>query len=135
MGRREPSLKSVRGVAVAFALNVTLPAAADDLIELPPVEVRASRNPVPATYRDTPLPAYPPSAREQGLEGMVILSVQVGANGRVGETRVKTSSGARVLDDAALAAVKTWTFVPARQGSRAIESWVEVPVRFALTHK
>jgi periplasmic protein TonB len=109
--------------------------AATGVIELPPIEVRAPRPPVPPAYRDTPLPAYPPAAREQGTEGVVLLNVQVGSDGRVAEIRVKASSGSRLLDDSAVAAVKTWTFVPARQGARAVESWVEIPVRFALTQR
>ena len=50
-------------------------------------------------------------ARERGLEGVVVLSV---------------------LDDAALAAVRTWVFAPATRGGRPVESIVEVPVKFAL---
>jgi len=33
----------------------------------------------------------------------------------------------------AVGAARKWTFVPARRGSRAVESVVEVPVKFALS--
>jgi protein TonB len=72
------------------------------------------------------------AAREQRLEGVVVLSVLVRQDGRVEDARVASSSGAAVLDDAALAAVRTWIFAPATRGGRPVESVVEVPVKFAL---
>jgi protein TonB len=121
-------------VAVALAL-VIVPAVADEVIQLPPVEVRSAHPLVPASYRDTPLPPYPAAAREQGLEGVVLLDVRVRADGRVGDVRVKTSSGAGELDESAVTAVKRWTFVPARRGPRTVERVVEVPVHFALSQR
>jgi protein TonB len=123
----------MRRPSLAVVLALITPAAAQaEPIRLPPVEVRAAHPLVPAQYRSTPGPSYPASAREQGLEGEVVLAVEVRANGRVGDARVKRSSGAPVLDEAALAAVKQWTFVPARRGPRAVDSRVEVPVTFSL---
>jgi periplasmic protein TonB len=37
-----------------------------------------------------------------------------------------------VLDDAAIEAVKGWTFVPATQGGQPIAGWVTVPIDFRL---
>jgi protein TonB len=51
------------------------------------------------------------------------------------ETRVDTSSGYDILDQAAVAAVRAWRFVPARLGGAAIEAWVRVPVAFRLTDR
>ena len=111
-----------------------------DAIQLSPIEMRAPASPrslpfVPAAYRETPLPSYPTAAREQGLEGVVVLGVLVGVNGRAVEIAVRTSSGARALDDAAVDAVTRWRFSPAREGRKAVESWVEVPLKFALRGK
>jgi len=108
-------------------------AVAADVILLAPMEIRASPQPlVPAAYRKTPLPPYPAAARAQRLEGLVVLSVLVGANGRVVDVSVASSSGHAVLDQAAAGAVKNWTFAPAHRGARAVESVVEVPLKFAL---
>jgi protein TonB len=124
------------GVALlCSASSVAWTAGSDDVIELPPVQVHASYPLVPAGYRDTPLPPYPRTAREQGLEGLVVLGVRVDADGKVSDVQLRTSSGVIALDDAALDAVKAWTFVPARRGAQAVATWVEVPVRFALTRK
>ena len=111
-------------------------AAAADVILLAPMEIKASPDPVvPPTYRKTPLPPYPAAARAQRLEGLVVLSVLVGANGRVVDVSVASSSGHTLLDQAAAGAVKTWTFAPAHRGTRAVESVVEVPVKFALSRE
>ena len=40
--------------------------------------------------------------------------------------------GGGTLDDAAVDAVTRWRFVPAHEGRKAVESWVEVPLKFAL---
>ena len=42
------------------------------------------------------------------------------------------SSGASLLDEAAIKAVQGWTFVPARRGDSPIPHPVEVPIRFQL---
>ncbi len=110
-------------------------AAAADVILLPPLEMRASQPLAPPSYGYTPLPSYPPVAREQRVEGVVVLSILVGADGRVVDVSVAASSGSRILDNAAFSAVKKWTFVPARRGPRAVESVVEVPVKFALSRE
>jgi len=49
--------------------------------------------------------------------------------GRAEELRIGKASGAAILDEATLGAVRDWRFVPARQGSEATTHWVDVPVR------
>lgn len=83
-------------------------------------------------YRRTPPPAYPPAARRARHEGVSLLSVEVGANGRPTKVTLKRSSGFDSLDRAALAAVRRWTFEPARSAGVPVASHVEVPVRFDL---
>jgi protein TonB len=45
---------------------------------------------------------------------------------------IKQSSGFPRLDEAARAAVERWRFVPARQGTEAVEASVLVPLHFSL---
>ncbi len=130
MTTTRPLLLLALGLA-AFAS----PVAAADVILLPPIEIRAPQPLLPASYRHTPLPAYPAAAREQRLEGVVLLSVLIDTSGRVVDVNVATSSGSSVLDEVAVSAARKWTFVPARRGSRAVESVVEVPVKFVLSRK
>lgn len=85
-----------------------------------------------AAYLRNPVPAYPHLARKLGWQGTVLLHVQVSADGRCAAVQLKRSSGHAVLDEAALQAVKTWRFIPARQGDRPVNAWVDVPIRFNL---
>lgn len=62
-------------------------------------------------------PSYPSDARQAGLEGTAVLRVQILANGRPGEISVSRSTGHSSLDDAAVAAVAKWRFVPADRKS------------------
>ena len=83
-------------------------------------------------YSENPPPSYPPVARRRGYEGMVMLSVNVLADGSVGELRIKDTSGYSILDRAAVRAVKKWKFKPALREDVPVPMWVEVPVRFLI---
>lgn len=85
-----------------------------------------------AGYLRNPAPAYPAIAQRRNWEGTVQLRVHVLANGRPGQIQIQTSSGRQALDDAAVQAVRNWTFVPAKQGDRTLDGWVTVPIDFRL---
>lgn len=108
----------------------------------PPVEIPRSP-PVPvvtpvtpprsdAAYLNNPRPAYPLAARRRGDQGTVLIRVLVTADGVAASVGLEKTSGHPSLDEAALAAVKSWRFIPARQGGQAIESPYVVPVVFRL---
>jgi protein TonB len=86
-------------------------------------------------YLTNPPPDYPAVARRLRLEGTVLLRVLVGAGGAPEEVRLAATSGATVLDDAAIEAVRRWRFVAAQRGAEAIAHWTEVPVRFRLAEQ
>ena len=92
---------------------------------------------IPARYSggglSNPPPRYPYRARQRGQEGRVILRVRVTASGEPSTVSVRQSSGYRLLDEAALAAVKRWQFTPARQSGVAVAGWLDVPFAFKLT--
>ncbi len=83
-------------------------------------------------YKINPPPRYPRTARRRGAQGTVMLSVYVDTRGRVANLWVFESSGYRVLDNAALEAVKKWSFEPGSKGNAKVAMWVNVPVRFEL---
>jgi protein TonB len=78
-------------------------------------------------------PPYPEAARAQRLEGTVLLLVAVDASGHVTNASLQQSCGYTTLDRAALAAVKSWRFSPARQLDRAVAATVVVPIRFTFS--
>lgn len=75
---------------------------------------------------------YPTAALRAGWQGTTVLRVEVRANGTPGSVRVVESSGHTVLDKAAIEAVRTAKFQPARYGNATTNSWVEVPISFRL---
>ena len=81
---------------------------------------------------ESPPPTYPHSARRRRAEGLVLVRARVASGGQVVETQLARSSGAEDLDRAALEAVRSWRFRPGIRGSRSVEAWVRVPVRFRL---
>lgn len=85
-------------------------------------------------YRVNPEPPYPATARRRRQEGLVLLAVRVTSQGRASRIELKQSSGFPALDEAAWQAVRGWEFEPARLGALAVESEIEVPVRFKLTN-
>lgn len=85
-----------------------------------------------AGYLHNPAPEYPAMAMRRNWEGTVLLRVHVLATGKPGEVQIQKSSGRAQLDDAAVAAVKRWSFVPSKQGDKAIDGWVSVPIDFKL---
>jgi len=86
-----------------------------------------------ASYLSNPRPEYPEEARRQHQEGLVILSVEVSADGRPDDVTVTRGSGFPLLDQAALDAVRSWRFEPARAAGLPVSSHVDVPVRFTLS--
>lgn len=85
-----------------------------------------------AAYLKNPKPAYPPLALRRGIEGLVLLSVEVSQTGQTLSVSLKKSSGFVLLDTAALKAVRVWQFAPATRGGRAVSARVDVPIRFSL---
>lgn len=141
--------QSVRkAISVPTAVPVVQPAV-EHAVQQAPVAVAQLAPPVPApiqpvaepplelprynaAYLSNPPPAYPLAARRRGIEGTVLVRAEIAAGGECLRAELKKSSGAEVLDQAALEAVKKWRFVPARRGSQAVVAWVEVPITFKL---
>nr|MBS0020058.1 energy transducer TonB [Gammaproteobacteria bacterium] len=79
-----------------------------------------------------PKPHYPSVARRRGYEGRVLIQVALRRDGRATRVEIKKSSGHRVLDEAALATVKKWRFLPARRRGRPVSTMIQVPISFRL---
>lgn len=78
-------------------------------------------------------PHYPEAARREGAEGTVTLRFEVLTSGRVGAVQVQRTAGRPDLDRAAMEAIRTWLFEPARRGKEAVAVWVTLPIRFELS--
>jgi protein TonB len=81
-----------------------------------------------------PMPSYPAKFKSSGIQGVVVLDVQILKDGSVGDIKVIKSllSEPGGLDDAAETAVRKWLFKPAMKDSKPVESRVNIPISFSL---
>ncbi|RDI29437.1 protein TonB [Pseudacidovorax intermedius] len=88
---------------------------------------------VAASYLSPPKVVYPAEARRASMEGVVLLAVRVEADGTASRIVVEKSSGQAVLDEAALAAMHSARFSPARNAAgKGIVSVMRAPFNFTL---
>ena len=78
-------------------------------------------------------PHYPLSARRKGIEGRVVVTVTVGASGRVSACQISQSSGYASLDQSAVSAARRYRFFPAKNGlGQAVSVQKAIPFNFQL---
>jgi protein TonB len=75
-------------------------------------------------------PDYPLSAKMRHLEGLVIMRLSIGSDGKV--KAVKVESGNPVFVAAATGAVREWLYEPAMMDGRTVSTELPVTVRFQL---
>jgi protein TonB len=95
------------------------------ILEVPPEAVEGS-----LLHRVEP--DYPAEARQQQVQGPVVLDVRIGRDGAIQE--VNLLSGQRLLADAAIAAVKQWRFKPRVVNGQPVETQTKVTLNFRLPH-
>lgn len=82
--------------------------------------------------RVCPDPLYSDEARKTKIQGSVLLSVLVGADGRVHDIHILRGIGMG-LDENAIQTVRAWQFIPAADSAHhAIASWIKVETTFRL---
>jgi protein TonB len=77
-------------------------------------------------------PAYPALSRRLGEEGKLVLRVELDEKGRVDVAQVVNSSGFKRLDEAAMAAVKTWRCNPPVRNGQPVRAVALQPFNFVL---
>jgi protein TonB len=79
----------------------------------------------------TPEPEFSEEARKAKYQGVVVLNIIVGTDGRVHNPRVVRSLGMG-LDEKAVEGVKTWKFDPSKKDGRAVAVEMNIEVAFNL---
>ncbi len=78
-------------------------------------------------------PNYPKSARRKGLQGRVVVTVTVGASGKVSSCQISQSSGHSSLDQSAISAARRYRFRPAKNALGQVVSVKKaIPFNFQL---
>ena len=150
-----PKTAPPKMIAPPVEVEVRQPAPPDTVIATvstdttpqPPTPAVAAADPGPATpspntgvMRSVALadasgcatPNYPVRAARNNESGTVTLALLVGVNGKVSDARIKSSSGSRELDKAAVAALSTCTFKPALNGGVAEPGWAQIAYVWTL---
>ena len=77
-------------------------------------------------------PVYPKLSIRRNEQGKTILLVELDELGRVVNAAVRKTSGFTRLDEAAIAAVKTWRCTPAKRNGAAVHAVALQPFNFTL---
>lgn len=77
-------------------------------------------------------PEYPARALRMRQEGVVWIRVLIDEAGTREDITLHTPSQYALLNQAAIKAVKQWTFDPHVMNGRAVKSWVEIPIEFRI---
>jgi len=85
-----------------------------------------------ADYLQNPRPAYPAISRRLNEQGRTTVRVLIGADGHPQRAEISKSSGFSRLDDAALATVMRWRYLPGKRGGVAEAMWFNVPINWVL---
>lgn len=81
----------------------------------------------------TPAPDYPWNARRRGIEGRVVIRLEVAADGCPTQVELIHSSGDAALDRAALTTLWHWRLRPAMADGVPVAGRITVPIVFKLT--
>lgn len=85
-----------------------------------------------ANYLQNPKPPYPALSRRFNEQGKTTVRVMIGVDGLPQRAEIAKSSGFDRLDDAALATVMRWRYVPGKRGGVAEAMWFNVPINWVL---
>lgn len=141
--KQEPLLVSNAPVTSA-AETVALPSPPETVVQATPtaqpVTEAPSKSQAPVTLTSDlsvscpqrSMPNYPALSRRVGEQGQVVLRVELDETGRITFARVAESSGHKRLDEAGLAAVKSWQCNPSTHNGVAVRAVALQPFDFIL---
>ena len=112
-------------VALLLSLAVATTANGED-IDLIPMGPSPYERAAEIARRIQSQVVYPEVARRRGIEGTTLLRLRVSHDGKAKDLETASSSGSRLLDEAAHAGARSAEGLPALYGR------VEVPIRFSL---
>lgn len=139
--RRTAPVPAPRPIIETVTPVDTSPSPVDQYVPPQPVDVAPNNfgapTPTPSFVQIvadvSPAPPYPVQALKRRLAGEVMLRVRIDARGRPVEASIESSSGSRLLDEAARKFVLArWHFLPATQDGAPIEAQALIPINFVL---
>jgi periplasmic protein TonB len=133
----DTQIASRNGLTIPTGGDITIPSGGGMIIDpiptpLPapdPVIIAAKLNP---RHAGALQPQYPPGRIREGIEGVVVVRVKIGVDGRVTDVQPVGSADPEFLAATRKQALTKWRFLPATRDGVAFESWREMTVRFQL---
>jgi periplasmic protein TonB len=101
-------------------------------VPVPPVPAKVVLPSSYAEYLSNPKPVFPPMSKRLGEQGNVKVRIFIGADGLPKKAELQQTSGYERLDQAALAAVMQWRFVPGKRGGVAEDMWMGTTIAYVL---
>jgi periplasmic protein TonB len=98
----------------------------------PPAPPKVTQPSTDADYLNNARPQYPPMSKRLNEQGKVVVRALIGTDGTASQASIKSSSGFDRLDQAALATVLKWRYVPGKLGGVPEAMWFDVPVNWVL---
>ncbi len=109
---------------------VGFPPQGPPVVEFGPVAVRVGGNVLAANLVRQVKPVYPQAAKDNRIQGVVVLEVNIATDGTVSDVRVVT--GLPVFVQSALDAVRQWVYKPVLLEGRPVEAVSTIPINFAF---
>jgi TonB family protein len=98
---------------------------------VPALRVQVSPGVLQGFLLDHPAPMYPPEAKENHIQGKVVLALTIDKTGATRDIRMLTSPN-QALTDSAVAAVSRWRYRPYQLNGSPLEVQSTVEVNFTL---
>ena len=77
-------------------------------------------------------PSYPSRLARQDIEGVAVVRVLIGSDGRVKAVEQVSATDPEFFEATRTQAMRHWRFKPATRDGVAVESWRTMTVRFEL---
>jgi TonB family protein len=100
------------------------------VVDFGPGDVRVAGNVVAANLVRQVKPVYPQAAKDNRIQGVVVLEVKIATDGTVSNPRVVT--GPAMFVEPSLDAVRQWVYKPVLQDGRPVEAVSTIPINFAF---
>lgn len=96
-----------------------------------PATVRVGGDVKPPIKTKNVPPVYPPIAHQNHIQGVVILDITIGTDGKVKDTKTLRSPNS-LLENAAITAVRAWEYKPTEVDGKPVQVIMTVPVNFVI---
>ena len=127
-----PSANTPEPSAAAPTATAAAPASTPNAPSATPAPPKVTQPSTDANYLNNARPQYPPMSKRLNEQGKVVVRALIGVNGAALQASIKSSSGFDRLDQAALATVLKWHYVPGKRGGVAEAMWFDIPVNWVL---